>query len=331
VRDVPNDQGGHVFVTWHFTLDQPGIQIVTGYRVWRRVPSLDAAARGFSSDVMGSRGLRAEQTIRKIGALHPHDSVNETFWEAIADLPAAQLVSYGYTAPTTQDSIAGSNPYTAFFIQALTADPFVFYDSAADSGYSVDNLAPAIPGPFAGTFIDAGIALHWAESVEPDFKEYRLYRGSSAGFVPESGNLIVSKADTGFVDTGPEGGYYKLSAVDIHGNQSGFALLSPSEITGVHDNPLPRAMKLGPVAPNPVLSSATLRLALPRDGLVSLAIYDACGRRVRTLLDGQLRAGEHDVHWDGRNDIGQRLPGGVYFVQFAAERRTLTGRIAIIR
>ena len=51
VRDVPNDQGGHVFVTWHCPLDQPGYDVVKSYRVWRRVPYL-ASGSGTSSNGM---------------------------------------------------------------------------------------------------------------------------------------------------------------------------------------------------------------------------------------------------------------------------------------
>jgi hypothetical protein len=227
VRDVRNDQGGRVFVTWHFTLDQPGIQIVTGYRVWRRVPSLVAVAGPSSPTGVDSAGVRSRPTLRRVRTALADSSVKETFWEAIADLPAAQLVSYGYTAPTTQDSIAGSNPYTAFFVEALTADSFVFFDSAPDSGYSVDNLAPPMPSPFTASYAPTSATLHWGSSPAPDFLEFRLYRGSTAQFVPGPSSLIAATRDTGFVDGQAGASFYKLAALDIHGNQSRFAMVSP--------------------------------------------------------------------------------------------------------
>src|SRR5437899_415565 len=74
-------------------------------------------------------------------------STTVDYWEAIATLPAEGLSGYGYPAPTTQDSMAGSNPYAAFFVTALAEYPPQFFESNVDSGYSVDNLAPPSPTP----------------------------------------------------------------------------------------------------------------------------------------------------------------------------------------
>ncbi len=218
VRDVPNDQGGRVHVTWRCNLDSPDYRIVTGYRVWRRVPAPDASAR------------RAASALR-VRALRGVDGqALDTFWEAVAELPAARLVNYGYTAATSQDSLEGSNPYTAFFVQALTKDPDEWYDSAPDSGYSVDNLPPFAPGPFVATYGSQGVALHWNPNAEADLVGYRLYRGTSVDFVPGPGNLLFAGADTGYVDAGGDGSrVYKLAAVDVHGNSSRYALVSADQ------------------------------------------------------------------------------------------------------
>src|SRR5205814_748853 len=126
----------------------------------------------------------------------PAHGLVETFWEAIATLPAEQLISYAYDAPTTQDSIAGSNPYTAFFVTALTADPFTFFESAVDSGYSVDNLSPPTPAPFVATYASGSATLHWGASPAQDFREFRLYRGFSTAFVPAPANLVTATRAT---------------------------------------------------------------------------------------------------------------------------------------
>lgn len=218
VRDVPNDQGGNVFITWHCPLDQPGSPIVTGYRIWREVPNPASAP--------GARVLRMNMT-RDARKARADSSGTEIFWEAIADLPAAQLVSYGYTAHTTQDSIAGSNPYSVFFVQALTTSTTDLLASAPDSGYSVDNLSPPVPAPFTAVYAVAANTLHWVTSPAPDLAEYRLYRGSQTDFIPSLANLVVATRDTGYTDA-PGDFYYKLVAYDIHGNGSRVAMVSPT-------------------------------------------------------------------------------------------------------
>lgn len=217
VRDVPNDQGGLVFLTWRCPLDQPPARIVTGYRVWRRVPAALAPATSPRDGWM--RTARA-------------DSLGEDFWEAIASLPSARIVSYGYSAPTTQDSLAGANPMTAFFVQALTSDAYVWYSSAPDSGYSVDNLAPPPPAQFVAQYSGTGTALHWIPSRASDLSHYGLYRGSSSEFVPGPANRISASPDTGYFDPDGTGEYcYKLAAVDIHGNIGRFAVVTPLQPT----------------------------------------------------------------------------------------------------
>lgn len=217
VRDVPNDQGGLVFVTWRCGLDSPGVKTITGYRIWRRVP----APAGTSA--------AAADGLRSLPAPAGEDATAETFWEALATLPAAQLISYGYTAATTQDSLAGANPWTAFFVQGLTADAFKWYNSPPDSGYSVDNLAPPAPATFVASYSGGGTSLHWSPSRAPDVSMYRLHRGTSLDFVPGPANLVVAKPDTGYFDAEGGGQFcYKLAAVDVHGNLGRFALVSPS-------------------------------------------------------------------------------------------------------
>jgi hypothetical protein len=69
---------------------------------------------------------------------------------------------------------------------------------------------------------------------------------------------------------------------------------------------------------------AEIEYSLPRDGEVSLAIYDLAGRRVALLETGFRSAGSHVASWS---------PGaagrGVYFYRLRTELSTLTGSIAV--
>ncbi len=67
--------------------------------------------------------------------------------------------------------------------------------------------------------------------------------------------------------------------------------------------------------PNPFRAATTITYALSRTAPVELAVYDAQGRRVRTLTTGMRPAGEHALRWDGRTDEGMRSAGGVYFLR----------------
>ena len=56
-----------------------------------------------------------------------------------------------------------------------------------------------------------------------------------------------------------------------------------------------------------------IHYSLPRAGKVSLAVYDAQGRQVRTLLAGESQtAGKHTAEWDGLDRLGRAMAVGGY-------------------
>jgi len=82
---------------------------------------------------------------------------------------------------------------------------------------------------------------------------------------------------------------------------------------------LPTEFQLAPGRPNPFRSSTTFRFDLPRPGHAELVVYDVTGRRVKTLVKGDLAAGRFDAVWDGRDEGGARTAPGVYFVRLQTQ------------
>jgi hypothetical protein len=90
-------------------------------------------------------------------------------------------------------------------------------------------------------------------------------------------------------------------------------------------------VRLEPVRPGPAPGAFEARFFLPREGGVSLAVFDATGRRVRELVSGSLPGGAHSASWDGQDDAGVAAPSGVYFVRLHAASITMARRIALVR
>jgi hypothetical protein len=80
---------------------------------------------------------------------------------------------------------------------------------------------------------------------------------------------------------------------------------------------------------NPFRASTTLRLALPT-GPARVEVYDVGGRRVRVLAEA-LEAGGQVVSFDGRDDAGNVLSAGTYFVSVTTPDRTLHERLTLLR
>ncbi len=97
---------------------------------------------------------------------------------------------------------------------------------------------------------------------------------------------------------------------------------------------LPRVTRtaLEAALPNPFNPATTIRYSLLETSRVRLALYDARGRLVRTLVDA-VQAGPrwHTAVWNGRSDAGAAQPGGVYFVRMQTPGVTAARRIVLLK
>jgi hypothetical protein len=83
--------------------------------------------------------------------------------------------------------------------------------------------------------------------------------------------------------------------------------------------------------PNPFTPSTTIRFMVPKEGPVSLRIYDVAGRPVRVLAEGFHAAGEYRVRWDGTRRGGDRMTPGVYLVRFEMDGVVTSDKVVMLR
>jgi hypothetical protein len=93
----------------------------------------------------------------------------------------------------------------------------------------------------------------------------------------------------------------------------------------------PNVTALLDVHPNPFNPTTTIPFHLVAQERVSLRIYDAQGKLVRTLVDEVLPAGATEVIWDGRDNSGTQVGTGVYFIRFVAGRDVMTKKVVMIK
>lgn len=85
------------------------------------------------------------------------------------------------------------------------------------------------------------------------------------------------------------------------------------------------------VGPNPFDRNTRLSYAVPHRGNVSLTIFDAAGRTVRTLASGRSEPGRFSAVWDGRSQSGALVPNGVYMYRYAFDGKCMAGKLTLIR
>jgi flagellar hook assembly protein FlgD len=81
----------------------------------------------------------------------------------------------------------------------------------------------------------------------------------------------------------------------------------------------PLIFKLYKNYPNPFNPSTTIKYSLPIDAQVELKVFNILGQEVITLVDDVNKAGFHDIQWHGKNQVGNSIASGMYFVYFNAK------------
>ncbi len=244
-------------------------------------------------------------------------------WVYVGDTPAHGVGVYEVDASTDVDSsITDGAHYSAFFVRLTTDDPYTFYDSPVDSGCSIDNLSPGVPGMLS---IDGGV-LSWSPPGDPDLDHFTVYGSNTSSFASAT-ELESTRDDALDIGTRPHA-FYFVTAVDVAGNEGPPAtLLSAGGTTGP-----PRTYALSISAhPNPFNPSTTLRYTLPASGNVVITIHDVRGTRVAELVDGHQQAGAFTTTWNGLDDAGRPVSSGLYLARIQHAAGTMTCKMLLLK
>ena len=201
-------------------------------------------------------------------------------------------------------------------VTAHTIDPYVFFDSPPTTGYSIDNLFPAVPQNLSAVFNGQTVQLDWSEPDDDDFAYHNIYRQDLAS---SDAAIVFSVVENFYLDEISEWGEFEywVTALDQNGNES-----NPSEIVSVtlslEDEILPDEFALQQNYPNPFNPSTQIRYALPEQSRVEIVIYNMLGARVRTLVSATQDVGYRSVLWNATNDQGDPVSAGMYIYTIRA-------------
>ncbi len=109
--------------------------------------------------------------------------------------------------------------------------------------------------------------------------------------------------------------------------------LDPGSVdpTDVPDAAPAARLLAGAPRPCPARGRVEFQLAAGPQEPLRIAVYDARGRRVRTLWDGPTLQALQVVAWEGNDAGGLALPAGVYYYRLDSRRGREHGRIVLVR
>jgi hypothetical protein len=227
-----------------------------------------------------------------------------------------------------------TGPFGAY-IDCWAVYPFlpsgVIVSSDIVQGLHLTYYSDAI-GTISGTVTDAasGDPIANAEVNVPDFFDRRVVTNAQGNYsvvVPGGTHTVIGSAAGYDADSEP------VSVGDGEVVDHDIAL--NSQTTGVDPSvgssgAVTRAT-LFPPSPNPTRDAASLAFELPRGASVSLDVFDASGRRVRTLVQGVLPAGRHAYVWDGRDDAGRAVGSGAFVTRLSTGSEVRSAKLLLTR
>ena len=78
--------------------------------------------------------------------------------------------------------------------------------------------------------------------------------------------------------------------------------------------------------PNPFNPQTTIKMILPKDGFVSLKIYNVLGQEVTTLVSDNLTAGSYEYVWNASN-----LASGIYIYRLKANGLAMDKKMILMK
>jgi len=131
----------------------------------------------------------------------------------------------------------------------------------------------------------------------------------------------------------PDGQYLYGYGQDIFApyTHRSFVIHTDRALVGVDPTPAPAPARIALAAsPNPARRGTSFSFTLGIAGRARLGIYDASGRLVRQVLDGERAAGTQHVAWDGRDADGQSVRAGVYFTRLESAAGNARGKLVVV-
>jgi hypothetical protein len=99
-----------------------------------------------------------------------------------------------------------------------------------------------------------------------------------------------------------------------------------TDVSDRNNNVLLKEFRLEQNYPNPFNPTTNISYNLPKEGFVSMKVYNTIGAEVMTLVSGSQKAGAHEVVFNAAN-----LTSGVYFYTLRFDNNSQTKRMILIK
>ncbi len=94
---------------------------------------------------------------------------------------------------------------------------------------------------------------------------------------------------------------------------------------------MPGNIEISAIYPNPFNPTTRIEYKLPKSENVQIAVFNVNGKMVKQLANGYQNNGLHSIRWNAKNDLGQPVPSGVYFITIQSEHNLISQKLLLIK
>ena len=117
---------------------------------------------------------------------------------------------------------------------------------------------------------------------------------------------------------------------DIFPGRQGYSIVKFGEIEKPQSTPTP-SLSGCRCFPNPFNPSSRISFNLAMQQQVTVEVFNLKGQKVKTLSNGTLNAGEHNLIWNGTDEQGSIVASGLYFYRIKTSEQEISGKMLLMK
>lgn len=255
-----------------------------------------------------------------------------TIIRANFSLMSKDTIQWAVIAADTINSTEASNGVGMFYLDSLGSDITL----------------PVSLSSFSASAGDGFVYLKWITESELYNEAFILQRSEDneefatiteiPGAINSNERIVYDYKDK-YVRNG-QTYYYRIGDRDLNGlitfhNSISAIPNSNGEIIHKEEDAITKRFYLHQNYPNPFNPSTTIKFEIPSNGIeirnLNVSIFNLLGQRVRALIKDKLDGGIYEITWDGRDEYGNGLPSGIYFVYFKSNYYSQTRKMLMLK
>ncbi|MDR3627713.1 MAG: T9SS type A sorting domain-containing protein [Ignavibacteriaceae bacterium] len=94
---------------------------------------------------------------------------------------------------------------------------------------------------------------------------------------------------------------------------------------------VPTTFSLSNAYPNPFNPTTNIQFNIAKSENIKLVVFNILGQQVKTLVNGEMKAGSYTATWNGKDEFGNSVASGIYFYRLESQSFNTTKKMILMK